>query len=104
MYQFIEFTHINGTGSVSRVFHIQTELRRAYEYYLFELIKNHRDFNITFFNEGESRQYHKVVTLNYLRYVNHLQKWVHLPNLYEPVLKRVLKDLGLYKYMAMPRG
>lgn len=104
MYQFIEFTHINGTGSVSRVFHIQTELRRAYEYYLFELIKNHRDFNITFFNEDEPRQYHKVITLSYLDYDTHLQKWVHMSHLYEPVLKKVLKELDLYKYIAMPRG
>lgn len=104
MYQFIEFTYINGIEPVRKVFHIQTELRRAYEYYLYELIKNHRDFNITFFNKSEPRQYHKVVTLNYLRYVIHLQKWIHLPNLYEPVLKKVLKELDLYKYMTIPRG
>lgn len=104
MYQFIEFTYINGIEPVRKVFHIQTELRRAYEYYLYELIKNHRDFNITFFNEDEPRQYHKVVTVTYLEYFNHLQKWIHAPKAYEPTLKKVLKELDLYKYMAKPRG
>lgn len=104
MYQYIKFTHINGIEPVRKVFHVQTELRKAYEYYLYVLIANHKDFNITFFNENEPRQYHKVITLNYLRYFIPLQKYVHMPELYEPVFKRVLKDLGLYKYMAKPRG
>ena len=104
MYHYVEFTYIHNAEPVRKVFNIQTELRRAYEYYLFDLIKNQRDFNITFFNEDEPRQYHKVITLSYLDYDTHLQKWVHMSHLYEPVLKKVLKELDLYKYMAIPRG